>query len=267
MPWWILAACGPSLPGSAAGAAAKSAQESVWQPGDDIPGWESYDYDCPLLTGGDTATMSLPDVWMNILALRDVDGVVVLWFYVTVASCEDAPCAETQVYPTGAPYTYTIASAGYVGDVLQKTGYYGAGTDWPSSDLVARGVQSVGAFTTEGYDRWLDVEFCFSSVRPDLLRGVLYVTYLTGAGTQILHYDHYPRFHVQFPFEAPFPDHGAWDASTIARVAPPPPSFDDDHYIGYVGGITYDNAWDWDAITDPTIRDAVYDRYTPYNWP
>ena len=29
--------------------------------------------------------------------------------------------------------------------------------------------------------------------------------------------------------------------------------------------VTYDEAWPWDAITDPAIRRRVYDLYTPFN--
>jgi hypothetical protein len=39
----------------------------------------------------------------------------------------------------------------------------------------------------------------------------------------------------------------------------------DDPAILYYWGVSYDDGWPWNLITDPAIRDEVYTRYLPCN--
>ena len=68
---------------------------------------------------------------------------------------------------------------------------------------------------------------------------------------------------MEYPFEAFFV--GSSDANY--EFSGTPPEGFSGHSIGYGLGAHYDELWDWGAITDPDIRDYVYETYKPYNWP
>lgn len=89
----------------------------------------------------------------------------------------------------------------------------------------------------------------------------MYVTYTDN----MLPHNHFHDALVQYPFDVFFGEHSTWDYSYGAG---PGGTFEYDGLgIVYFGDLNYDTTWSWDAITDPDIRDAVYDRYTPYNVP
>lgn len=107
-----------------------------------------------------------------------------------------------------------------------------------------------------------DTRVCISRFRPDQLRGVVYVDMRDG---YVPHSDWYASVTITVPFEFTFVPHSAfygygdrpWDKK---------PEGTDDFYIQY-GDLTYDEAWPWDEITDPAVRDALYEMYTPWNNP
>lgn len=150
-------------------------------------------------------------------------------------------------------------------DVFDKTGYYGT-ADRPDSYVFGNGAFALGSFTADGTSSAVGLRICFSRVRPDALSGVIYVFY----HDHTLYHLYYSSALVQYPFESFDEDHYAWDFDYDYDC----PEQTSDywtyffrHAIIYGGDIDYDNAWDWDAITDPAIRAAVYDRYTPINLP
>lgn len=233
-----------------------------WQAGDDIPGWEGYEYDCPVYSGANVATVSFPSIWFSVAGMASDDTQTVISVGVDIADCTDKACGGSGDDPGNAPDVLAIVVDRSVTDLLLKTGYYGAASERKDSQLVSTGEVPVGGFTTDGMERIINVEFCLSRFRPDELRGLVYVTY-SSRGT--LSHNYFDDALVQYPFDVTFEDHAAWDDNTPGSD----PSFADlvNHSIYYGGFADYDHAWDWDAITDPAIRTAVYDRYTPWNWP
>ena len=240
------------------GADLKSETKAAWQPGDEIPGWEVYEYDCPLTLEGGAAVVNFPDAWTNLLILNNARGTLEMTTSLVITDCGDAPCEGSTSTPTTLPSVKVAGKDLDATDVLHKSGYYGQTADRPGSVLLAIGSLPVGSFT-DGYPDIMQLAYCLSRVRPDELRGVFYITYLSGA----LPHDYYEDALVQYPFELPF--QGSFDYN----YALPTPPTDDffEHVVGYNGTINYDSAWDWAAITDPDVRDAVYDQYRPYNLP
>lgn len=104
-----------------------------------------------------------------------------------------------------------------------------------------------------------DISVCLSRVRPDEVIG--YVRWNLW-GVQVARGPDWPdwrsivwrqKFTVRFP-----------EAPSATRPTPPatfedppaPPWFD-------YGAVGYDAAWPWDAITDPTLREHLRERYRP----
>lgn len=242
-----------------------SAQKSgaEWQPGDDIPGWEVYDYECPINDGGDAATVQLPDVWYAVAGFGDYEDTLVMGLTVTLADCVDAPCTTSiTTDPGDAPDVFAGSTDWSVADIYSKTGFFGPDSARTESSLAVVGNVPVGGFWTDPPQSGRALSFCVSRLRPDKLVGVVSVVY-TERG--FLPHAYYPDMTVQYPFDVTFEDHAAWDSDIDGGD----PAFEDLswRFIGYSSPVDYDNAWDWDAITDTTIRAAVYDRYTPFNWP
>lgn len=233
-----------------------------WQPGDDIPGWEVYEYPCPVYSGGAASTVSLPDTWFTYLSMGDYAANIILSICVTAADCTDASCTTSiNNDPGDAPHVFFTTTDWAVADIYEKTGYYGEGSGRDTTLTVTGGVP-IGLFRSETSQRQLTTSVCVSRVRPDNLQGVVTVVY-TSEGP--LPHQYYDEVTVQYPFDVVFEDHAAWDFDIDGGD----PSFEPlaDRSINYSAPTDYDHAWNWAAITDAEIRAAVYDRYTPYNWP
>jgi hypothetical protein len=59
-------------------------------------------------------------------------------------------------------------------------------------------------------------------------------------------------------------DHSGLDTAVGGERPAAPDGFTTAHFV-YER--PYADAWPWDDITDPAIREAVYERYEPYNAP
>jgi hypothetical protein len=120
------------------------------------------------------------------------------------------------------------------------------------------------SFGHSDYD-YATTELCISRMRPDQLSGVLEIYPRLWHWGTADYLSFYHDFRVRIPFTFMFGDHSAelTDEPTDSFVEP---EGADRVSYGYFG-LTYDEAWPWDDITDPTIRDAVYERYTPWNTP
>lgn len=229
-----------------------------WLPGDDVPGWGSYEYDCPLYTGANVAQVDLPDTWYSgAWFIGNADGYAHYLFGIADCSESGKACSDRPSGDPGWAYlmleTYDFA----VADIFQKAGYYCEGCGHPDSLVISRGTFAIGGFADDEQGHpW--VEMCLSRVRPDEVRGVAYLNYYTS----LLPYEYFSQALVQYPFDMLYADHASWDMN-LGSVGP----HNSYHYMNYAEGFTYDNVWDWDAITDPAIREAVYERYTPSNWP
>jgi hypothetical protein len=62
------------------------------------------------------------------------------------------------------------------------------------------------------------------------------------------------------PFDVRFPDRAGYDGTEEGNGLEDS-STGIKEYRYY--GPTYEEAWPWDEIEDPAIRDAIYDRYNP----
>lgn len=281
LPWWNreqwggprywlafgLVGCQQPIPGelpAGPGHAVRPKAASAWQPGDDIPGWEGYDYDCPLSTGAGAETVYFPDVWKAMVWFTTPSGDLAVnsSIYVTPTDCTDFECPDSGTGShSGGFDVYAAAGEWPMGDVFRKTGLYGRDSDRADSYLEGSSVLPLGNFVADGTEtRYLGFSLCISRLRPDEIQGVISVIYYD----YTLYHAYYSQALVQYPFDNFYEEHAAWDYNYDGF----PP--DDDafrHAIYYDGNISYDTVWDWGAITDPAIRDLVYDAYTPSNVP
>ena len=241
----------------------KIEKTSTWAPGDVIPGWEAYDFDCAIESTSDSAVVTLPDLWRGAFLLGQLTrGLYIGWEF-SLADCTDFACEGISSLPMNAPNVTGTIEDNDAADLWRKTGYYGAGTDRGDSSAHAAFYLPTGGFTTTDDNGSHEVTACLSRVRPDQLTGVVYVSYWSNN----LYHDYYDHAEVQYPFDIAFADHAAWDYTLVAAARRAAPDDRTAPYIAYATDASYDIAWDWDAITDPDIRAAVYDRYTPENWP
>ena len=102
---------------------------------------------------------------------------------------------------------------------------------------------------------------CFERVRPDEVRGTVRAE-VFNYPYEIVNY--YPSLVYRFPFDIDYPDHSGFDATLPDEPADQPDGYTTAHFIY---DQPYDDAWPWDDITDPSIREQLYDRYAPYNTP
>ena len=228
---------------------------SAWEPGDVIPGWEGLDVECPLGESAGQAIVWLPDLIDGAFGMTIYEGSNYMGIDVVLADYSDEEDGEVITAPNRGPYVDVDARDYAAESFMSRTGWYGPGTE--RSDVVLFGAiyVSVGRTNDGGAD---DVLLCLSRVRPDEMAGVIYVYYHS-----TLSWLHYDQAVVEYPFEAVF--NGGFD-STYELSTPPTDDFWHNAF-GYGEGASYDDVWDWDAITDPEIRDIIYERYKPYNWP
>lgn len=108
------------------------------------------------------------------------------------------------------------------------------------------------------------VDICISAARPDMLAGVLTVAF---AGDEFVRIQDYPLAYFEYPFLYLVTPHYSWDQDGPSEPGPDCPGIeapeDASSWWGYFSN--YDTAWPWDDITDPFVRQAVYDMYYPCN--
>lgn len=247
-----------------------TAATAAWEPGDPIPGWD--DHDCADMGGAGYLDLTMPNVvyagWGELIFGGDGAGTL------TARTLQGiyADC--------------TISTCNYLGydESLDDTSWVRVALHDYSGDLVSRGV---GDYDQRGLDRgypqtkghselltWhsvgepsLDsvrVRLCVSSIRPDRVAWTLEVQPQSPADRGGPYNSWYRGLSLRVHYQVEFSDH----AGCIIDAADPygcVPDFGESQ-IGY-DDISYDDAWPWDEITDPDIRDAVYERYTPWNTP
>lgn len=233
-----------------------------WSPGDPIPGWE--DFDCSLdVLGAAHVEVGLPDVRWGTLGISAVDGggaPAQLTLNLDLLDCRGGPC------PDGEPGDLTFAEVDAPVDV-SGDGYRSRGQGWFGTPAKPFGRVHVQAttllaqfFTSSGSS---GAALCLSRVRPDMVAGVVLVQQLSGAQMESAWYGPVATL---LPFEVRFVDHAALDANVPTSGLSPPPG-SESQCFAYGHYISYDTIWPWDLITDSDVRDAVYARYTPWNWP
>lgn len=231
-------------------------KKAHWQPGDDIPGWEGLDVECPLAESAGHAVVQLPDLMYEAIVVGNYEDGPTIQAFVKLADYSDTQDGAVVTYPGAGPYTDVAAKDLSAESLTWMTGWYGPGTERSGAAVIAAISAPVGGTSTDWGD---EVLLCLSRVRPDEMRGVIYVIYHSNT----LAWLHYRRAVIEYPFESFF--QGSIDGAF--EITPLPTEDYSDFAFYYVGGANYDEIWDWDAITDPVIRDTVYERYKPYNWP
>jgi hypothetical protein len=95
-----------------------------------------------------------------------------------------------------------------------------------------------------------------------MIEGLVRIEKLTGVPYKSVWY--FPVV-ILLPFSISFVDHSSLDYAldTDSDLYPPPAGAEEVWY--HIAG--YDTSWPWDEITDPAIKDAVYERYKPWNMP
>lgn len=256
--WAVAALSACSTAGQAPRFTATSkADISPWEPGDDVPGWE--DADCPVETGADSVVVEQMFATVRWYGLLVDERGVALGPSFDLQDCTEFSCDGAGVQIDVPDVSVTLVD--FSRDIWNKQGEYCAGDECYTSGWSAS--LAIGGYSTGGEHPAPDVTLCLSRVRPDQILGVMTVDYLH----QTLPHEYVQRVQVHYPFEVLYGDHCAWDRSVPVGDASPPEEcpltitmFD------YQGSATYDTSWDWDAITDPAIREELYTRYTPFNW-
>lgn len=240
-----------------------------WQPGDPIPGWDDYpcEEEAPSFDSSDTVVLPLHSMAAKPLCIVPSD---------------DQPCdLAERPWETDLRYCVTGDHGNCLTDDTRQEAmllFWGDEYAWPEprgqgwydfrGGLPARAgdfylrTPDLGAWQAHdpavaGYDTLSpDGLGCLSRVRPDNLAGTVWLIFskeyqdLLGLPEALV-----------LGFDVLLPDHGGVDVvaeevpAEIAAV----------HYT-YMPATDYDAFWPWDDITDPDIRQQVYDRYLPYGW-
>lgn len=250
---------------------ADTGASTAWEPGDPIPGWE--DYDCPPPEGAGYAEVALSTPvyvgWGDAtVGGSEGGGVAGFRFQAIMADCESLPCSFS-----GSTYSLWGNSWGEM--VFEDLGGDLTGRGQGMFDTVSP-TRSVSG--SEGGVELLSWQYsgdrltddvlpsaCVSRVRPDRISWVLDLRPRDNrhSSSDAVH-GWYRDFTLRVRYDTSLADHAGClidldDA--YGCVAPEGTS-----QIGYYQ-VSYDDAWPWDSITDPDIRDAVYNRYTPWNSP
>jgi hypothetical protein len=242
------------------------AKASSWEPGDQIPGWDDFDCGAAYRDSGHLSVDSLHvysgSIRMAILAVGDESGRIdgrEIGFLAT--DCDESDCGDPVDWDdTGVPYAW-VNLRDDIGDVVGRgQGWYGPNANAADFTLGATMNLPFGYFINDlgHYDNMAGMG-CLSRVRPDMITG--FVTFTI----EDSFYDHpspwYPAVSIVLPFSVTFVDHEELDSPTDGYERPAGAELVT--YEVY----DYDATWPWDEITDPAIREAVYERYKPWNLP
>lgn len=237
-------------------APAKPKSAEVWQPGDDIPGWP--DYDCPEPSGDDLEVGIAYPSTLNVTTgfTSEVPiGIGAVWPF--LGDCLDAECSGADAGPR-VDLRFSRVSGG---DGRGQGSYTSSD---PEAFRIGGYLENVlyGYWDThETYGNYaVDVHLCLSRVRPDEIRGTMQVY------QHDLWFDPWGRpYHLAYEFLAQFDDHGGDSEFGDPDCSNPSISGTtvDGTALYYYHDVLYDDAWPWAEITDPDIREAVYQRYYP----
>ena len=244
------------------GETADTAPPIEWSPGDDIPGWE--DADCTEAHPGRTYVITYPDTYAALGTFLDgMPGSGPHLYSLQLRDCANFPCAADTLDVT-VPYV-NVALDGTAGDggLPRGTG------EWGPDESGVRHVLGDGRSMLIDWDNGVydyvptTITVCIERLRPDEVRGAVRVevTALNYPYNPVYYYD---TLVYRFPFDIRYPDHAGFDATQPDVPADQPLGYTTAHYTYEQ---SYDAAWPWDDITDPSVREQVYERYTPYNAP
>ena len=228
-----------------------------WSPGDEVPGWE--DADCTEAYPGRTYVLTFPDIFAAVGGfLNGLPGAGPHLYTIQLRDCANFPCASDTLAKI-VPYVAATLD-GTAGDMGQPRGI----GEWGPDNDGVRQVQGDGRsllmdWTNHGgrfYEALVTV--CFERVRPDEVRGSV------RAEVPLSGVNYYDSLVYRFPFDVMYPDHSGFDSTQPDVPADQPDGYTTAHFVY---DQPYDGAWPWDDITDPSIREQVYERYAPYNAP
>lgn len=239
----------------------KAGQAGDWQAGDAIDGWE--DYDCGLLSGADVATVAYPSVPGAQFAFGREDGGEAIVMTLELADCEELECVPGDVDPGEAARISANVRDPYR-TFRGALGWYVDSPDREDDHISSDGYGPLGWFNPELNREPPTVEVCISRLRPDMIRGVIAARF----ENQLLAHLYVDALQLYYTFEYRYVPHCAFDMSTSRDdMVIPDGCYSSQAYIySAYEGTNYDDVWDWDAIVDPAVRDALYTQYTPANW-
>lgn len=263
--------------------------EASWAQGDDIPGWE--DYPCEDL--GEPQVRRFVDqnfTDQNLSSLVNI-GARQPWgcpverpvlVNVNLHSLE----VDTEGEPETRMYIATLGSL-FAPPAPRGLGWY---TREREGDCRLHSRTPVAAIRWRNETpQWVDeecghesnngwsleswVHTCYSRVRPDQIRGTVWaqpVPWRAGG-----HAGYQDWGWIVVDFEVNFPPRAGLRADQWYDVLPIlPEDFFRHPWVGYLtpeatdsscGNADYDSAWPWEDITDPMIRNIVYERYRPWS--
>lgn len=233
----------------------------AWAPGDDIPGWE--DADCTEPHPGKTFEITFPDIYVAEASfLQGMHGAGPHLLDLGLRDCSYNPPCSTDSFHLDYPYLLTNLD-GTAGDggVARGLGEWGPDADG-LRQVVGSGRSMLADWSNDGTLVSATVTVCIARMRPDELRGALRAE--IAWGTYPYNFQFYDSLVFRFPFEVHFEDHAGFDLNQADIPEDKPLGYVIAHYLY---DQPYDEAWPWDDVTDPTIREQVYERYTPYNLP
>jgi hypothetical protein len=238
-------------------------KSKVWSPGDPIPGWEDSPCDAPPAGAGHLST-TFPDGWSARASIRgnDTGEVTSRSLSLLLVDCTTIDCSGLD-RPQGVASHADLSLVDHSGGTESRgQGVYGPGyADEPLGGY-SEGDSQLLYWTATDTDTRADNALgytCLSRVRPDMIEGVLLLRpYDIG-------WNYYRDTQIRISFSVTFADHAHVDDDEPTDAYTEPEGADIAHFA--YNEIDYDEAWPWELITDKSIRDAVYDRYTPWNVP
>lgn len=231
-----------------------------WSPGDEVPGWD--DADCTEQHSGRTYVITYPDIYMiQATFMSGMPAAGPHLFGVRLRDCAHFPCAADSLDDT-VPYTLADLDATRGDDAQPRgIGEWGPDAEGPRQ-VVSHGRSALIDFANEaGSFTRASVTVCIERLRPDEIRGAVRAevferNFPYGA------IGYYNSLVYRFPFSIRLADHAGFDATLPDDPADMPEGYATAHFVYEQ---PYDDAWPWDDITDPSIREQLYERYTPYN--
>lgn len=234
-----------------------------WLPGDDIPGWE--DTTCPTVADVNRFQVVYPSLARMVGTIDATRGVPdVNRFSIATRDCENFTCSAGEELDLRIPYfrgTFqTVAEDGEA----RGLGAYGPDADGirPVEGSALLIVGPVSNTAQDGDEANAIVSACISRSRPDEVSGVLYF-WLEKQGDPFVNYQ-YGFSEFWTPFHFSLVDHAGvlLDADPGDGLVRGLEATLQSFHWTYIG-VSYDEAWPWAEITDPAVREAVYERYQP----
>jgi hypothetical protein len=261
----MLLACGPAPTASPTSTPADpTPTDTAWSPGDPVPGWE--DADCGWVFDGSGVKILHPDVPRARVEHVPATATQPAALRFTVLDCMGAACPPDAPTRMLKGFTLELTATG-----ADTTSALGLGEYGPADDLSATPRAAVlhlesvlTAIST--YDDKIaagamraTAKACVRRNRPDGLIVDVDLAVAAADARLPLYPREYPAVHIVLPFEVRYADHAGYVVSAGAKEGC------SDQVAHVYDGISYDDAWPWASITDASVREKVYTRYTPCN--